>query len=212
MHVALTLCYRHSRNLSVSQSYSPLTWAISHKRLDVVEAMVKHDPSLLLRGYEELDHSPLHVVLKWMPDKECEPFIDFLLAHGSDGNAEVCGLTPYELAVQMKGERVAESDLYAANYLKKKLGTTFLAPDFRHCDHFGKLIAMVQVCPDHTHFRGVPPPRRRQCGHEVRGLRDMCLGPVRQLVRESAADYFAGISSLPLPSTVIDDLLFRNGK
>ena len=212
IHVALSLCRRHSRMPSVSQSYTPLTWAIRHKQLGVVERLVRHDPSFLLRGIEDLDHSPLHVILQWMPGEESVPFIDFLLAHGSDGNAEVCGLTPYELALQTKGDGVAENDLYAAGYLKKKLGATFVVPDPWRLEHFGQLMAMVRVCPDHTYVRRTPPSRRLVGAGEVKRLRDMCLGPVRQLVREWAVDYFAGVSSLPLPATLIDDLLFRNGK
>ena len=136
------------------------------------------------------------------------PFIDFLLAHGVDGNEVVCGETPCEYAWRLRVCQGGDSPFstsydsqFSMRYLKEKLGASFCAVDVEH-----------RYChrQDVGHALGgkkseLLPSPRRMCGLE---LRSMCRSVIRTQVRQSDGDFYAKVSSLPLPSSLIRYLLF----
>ncbi|XP_076450141.1 uncharacterized protein LOC143286457 [Babylonia areolata] len=162
--------------------FTPVTQAIMNSRLDVLQSLVRHSPVCLLLDYTTFRHSPLHVALTQIPDQQCMLFIDFLLAHGCDGNAVVCGSTAYHYAVNHARRNGKDAQLFSAAYLKKKLGVFFVEAE----------------CSDKRNARG------------LWSLRDMGLQRVRQMLRAAKGKYFDDASSLPLPPSVIRDLLFES--
>ncbi|KAL8614275.1 hypothetical protein ACOMHN_007613 [Nucella lapillus] len=165
-------------------SFSPVTSAILHRRLDVLRCLVTHDPRCL-SGDATLppDHSPLHAAVRWVSHPECVPLVDFLLAHGCDGNGVVCGVTPYQYGVGDVGPATAST---SAAYLRTRLGAFFLEGGGGGC-----------------------PGRKGGC--RLWSLRDRCLEYVRKMLRAAPrGSYYQDVCSLPLPQCVIRSLLFES--
>lgn len=198
-HVLWTVCYSYNIN-------TPVVWSIRHRQFAVLQALVRHRPDLLTCS-ENILLSPLHAVLVYILGKQSTHFIDFLLAHGADGNAVVCSRTPYELAAMMFGRETMDIFMYAAVYLREKLGSLFLLPDEAHFQDHKRRMTVGR----NDGVESVSPPalRPRERVVKVLSLRDACCSRVRRSVRETRGDYHAQITSLPLPGRVIDYLLFK---
>jgi hypothetical protein len=185
---------------SSAEAYTPLTWAIYHQKTEVVEALLSHDPALLLRANLEKhrNRNPLLVVLRMFDEapmlsyqtddgcvysgKEVKPILDLLLAHGADFETMVRNFYPSERrfwSPVTKGSRHRVSD--AVVELVHKVGSNFLY--------------------------GLDPLTPR-----LWSLRDLCLRGVRGVVRGRMGDFCGDISALPLPDSLKEELLYSVGR